>query len=454
MTRSPVDSRGNTCIQTTLPQAETKNHLLDSTMFTETELDEIRDQFPILNRSTASGAPLIFLDNAASTQRPASVIDAMSDVYQRYYANVHRGIHTLSEESTSAYEQARRTISQYINAASEKEVIFTSGATASINTVARTWGDANLSSHDTILTTIAEHHANIVPWHQLAERTGCKVVFLPIQDDYTFDDQLVKDQLEKLQPKLFAFTAASNVLGTKPAAAQWIKWAQEHGVRTLVDASQAAPHEPLDVQALGSDFLVFGGHKMCGPTGIGVLHGKEDLLESMPTFLGGGGMIQRVTTEGFESADLPDKFEAGTPPIAEAIGLSAAANFLQGLGLQRIAEHEHHLCKIADQGLRAIPGVEVIGPDAEHKGGIVSFSIEGVHAHDIAHELDHLGIAVRAGHHCTMPLHHWMKRTSTTRASFYLYNRVQEAERLLEAIEQVKAKFTRTGRRRRQRRAT
>jgi cysteine desulfurase/selenocysteine lyase len=433
------------------PLVEKKSYLKDTTAFTISELDQIREQFPILGRLTASGAPLAFLDNAASTQRPLAVIDAMSDCFRRYYANVHRGIHTLSEESTAAYEQARRTVAEFINAASDREVIFTAGATASINTVARTWGDANLGRGDVILATIAEHHANIVPWHQLAERTGCKVVFLPITSEYTFDDTVVKDHLERLQPKLFAFTAVSNVLGTKTPVRRWAQLAKSFGAVTLVDASQATPHEPIDVQSLDTDFLVFGGHKMCGPTGIGVLHGKQQLLEDMPAFLGGGGMILRVTTEGFEPAELPDKFEAGTPPIAEAIGLAAAANFLTGLGLERIAAHEHALCKIADQGLREMQGVEVIGPDASQKGGIVSFSIDGVHAHDIAQELDHLGIAVRAGHHCTMPLHRWMKKTSTTRASFYLYNRPQEAERFLEAIELVKTKFTRSGRRRRQR---
>ena len=434
-----------------LPQAETKIELLDTKAFTDTELEEIRDQFPILTRKTASGAPLIFLDNAASTQRPYSVVEAMGECYGNYYANVHRGIHTLSEESTAAYENARKTIANYINAPSEREVVFTSGATASVNTVARTWGDANITSGDTILTTIVEHHANIVPWHQLAERTGCKVVFLPIKDDYTFDDSLIKDELERLQPKLFTFTAASNVLGTKTPVQQWTQWAKSNGATTLVDASQVAPHDPLNVQELGADFTVFGGHKMCGPTGIGVLHGREDLLENMPGFLGGGGMIQKVTTDGFETADLPDKFEAGTPPIAEAIGLAAAAKFLQGFGLERIAAHEHRLCEIADHGLRAIEGVNVIGPDASQKGGIVSFDIPGVHAHDIAQELDYAGVAVRAGHHCTMPLHHWLKKTATTRASFYLYNTAEEANRLLEAVEQVKKKFMRTGRRRRRR---
>lgn len=375
----------------------------------------------------------------------------MSECYLRYYANVHRGIHTLSEETTAAYEEARKTLANFINASSVQEVIFTAGATASINTVARTWGDQNLSEGDVILTTIAEHHANIVPWHQLAERTGCKVIFLPIEDDFTFSTDLVKEYLERFRPKLFAFTAASNVLGTKPPVARWISLARSVDAITLVDGSQAAPHETLDVQQLDADFVVFSGHKMCGPTGIGILYGKQQLLDSMPPFLGGGGMIQRVSVEGFETAELPDKFEAGTPPIAEAIGIAAAADYLTRIGLDRIAQHEHTLCQIADSGLRLIDDVEVIGPHPCDKGGIVSFSLNSVHAHDIAHQLDSLGIAVRAGHHCTMPLHRAMKKTSTTRASFYLYNTPEEAEQFVSAIEAVQNKFAKTGRRRRSR---
>jgi len=426
----------------TIPTLSTCTPLNDS------ELADLRDQFPILSRLTASGAPLAFLDNAASTQRPVCVIDAMSDCYQQYYANVHRGIHTLSEESTEAYEQSRKVIASFINAASEREVIFTSGATASINLVARTWGDQNLREGDVILTTIAEHHANIVPWHQLCERTGCRVEFLPLKKDFTFDDETVHQKLRELRPKLFAFTAVSNVLGTITPVKRWVHWARELGITTLVDASQAAPHQPLDVEQLDTDFLVFGGHKMCGPTGIGVLHGKENYLDSMPPFLGGGGMINRVSVDGFETADLPDKFEAGTPPIAEAIGLAAAAKFLRQIGLDRIAAHEKQLAQVADEGLRLIEGIEVIGPSMSHKSGIVSFSIDRVHAHDIAQELDHLGLAVRAGHHCTMPLHRHLKKSSTTRASFYLYNRLEEAHRFLEAVQQVQKKFTPSGRKR------
>ncbi len=410
---------------------------------------DYRNDFPILSRNSSSGAPLAYLDNAASTQRPRAVIDAMSECYEQYYSNVHRGIHTLSEASTDAYEQARQTTAGFLNAASTREVIFTAGTTAAINTVARTWGDANVGPDDCILLTIAEHHANIVPWHQLAERTGCRVEFLPITDDFTIDDSVVIEHFQQLKPKMFAFTAASNTLGTEFPIASWTKLAHEHGATVLVDAAQAAPHRVIDVQALNVDFLVFSGHKVCGPTGIGVLYGKEALLDAMPAFFGGGGMIQRVTTSGFESAALPDKFEAGTPPIVEAIGLAAALRYIGDVGLDNIQAYEHELCEYADTQLRQIDGVRIIGPTADKKGGIVSFIIDGVHAHDVSQWLDTRGIAVRAGHHCTMPLHHSLGITASSRASFYFYNTHDEAQRLVDAVREVREKFAPSGRRRR-----
>lgn len=417
-----------------------------------TDLAHYRDDFPILDRTVASGAPLAFLDNAASTQRPSAVIDAMDDCYRRYYANVHRGIHTLSEESTHAYEQARAAVAKFLNAARDREVIFTAGTTAAINTVARSWGDANVSTGDVILLTIAEHHANIVPWHQLAERTGCRVEFVMIDDDYLIADDAVAAALQTHQPKLFGFVAASNTLGTEFPVQRWTRMAHDAGATVLVDAAQAAPHRAVDVDAWDADFVVFSGHKVCGPTGIGVLYGKESLLDAMPPFLGGGGMIHKVTTSGFSSAELPEKFEAGTPPIAEAIGLHAAVDYISAVGLDAIAAHEHELCIRADAGLRAIDGVRIIGPTPQHKGGIVSFHIDGVHAHDISQQLDQYGIAVRAGHHCTMPLHEHLGLSATTRASFYFYNTMDEADRLIEAVQQVRAKFTPSGRKRKPRR--
>jgi cysteine desulfurase/selenocysteine lyase len=407
-----------------------------------------RNDFPVLDRSTASDAPLVFLDNAASTQRPVAVIEAMGDCYRNYYANVHRGIHTLSEESTAAYEQSRTVAAKFIGATKDHEVIFTAGATASINTIARTWGDANLGPNDVILLTIAEHHANIVPWQQLAQRVGCKIEFLPIGDDFLISDDVVETALQKYQPKLFAFTAASNVLGTENPVKRWTKMAHHHGSTVLIDAAQAVPHRAVNVQDWDADFVVFSGHKVCGPTGIGVLYGKETLLDAMPPFLGGGAMIDEVKTTGFTTAALPDKFEAGTPPIAEAIGLAAAMRYVSNLGLDTIAKHEHRMCQRADAALRAMDGVKVIGPTPDKKGGIVSFQVHRIHAHDVSQGLDHEGIAVRAGHHCTMPLHEFLGVTATSRASFYFYNTMDEVDLFIESLAKVQKKFAPTGRRR------
>ncbi len=414
----------------------------------------LRGDFPILERSATSGAALVYLDNGASTQRPLQVIEAMSDCYRNYYANVHRGIHTLSEASTDRYEQARRSVTAFLNAASSNEVLFAAGTTAAINTVARTWGDQNVSAGDIVLLTMMEHHANIVPWHQLAERTGCRVLFAPLNSNGQVDQQ----QLDALwqqhgeRIKLFAFTAVSNVLGTINPVARWVRQAQQYGAATLVDAAQAAPHLPIDVQAWNADFLVFSGHKLCGPTGIGVLHGRESLLESMPPFLGGGAMINSVTTAGFTSAALPDKFEAGTPPIVEAIGLAAAIDYITDVGLQRIHQHELQLTQQAHRLLADVKGLRIIGPaDPQDKSGIISFDIAGVHAHDIAQWMDTRGIAVRAGHHCAMPLHKDLGLSASTRASFYLYNTAEEVERFAAAVSEVQDKFAPKGRRRRPR---
>lgn len=418
--------------------------------------EQYRADFPILHRKANSGAPLNFLDNAASTQRPRQVIEAISDCYSNYYANVHRGIHTLSEASTDRYEEARRVAGLFLNASSIREVIFTGGTTAAINAVARAWGDANVGKDDVILLTMMEHHANIVPWHQLAERTGCQIVFAPLCEDGRVDEEALAQLLEKhaSRLKLFAFTAVSNVLGTVNPVTKWVAAAHDAGALTLVDAAQAAPHQPVDVQAWDADFVVFSGHKICGPTGIGVLYGRERLLDAMPPFLGGGSMIQTVTTEDFTPAALPNKFEAGTPPIAEAIGLAEAIRYLQAIGLDKIHAYEQQLLHRVHAGLKESPGVRILGPEVEHKGGIISFVVDTVHAHDIAHALDHRGIAVRAGHHCTMPLHQALGLTASTRASFYFYNTPEEADALVDAVNEVRAKFAPTGRKRRRRAAT
>ncbi|EMI44274.1 aminotransferase class V-fold PLP-dependent enzyme [Rhodopirellula sp. SWK7] len=416
------------------------------------DTDKIRRDFPVLQRNVTGGHPLIYLDNAASTQRPRAVIEAMDECYLQYYSNVHRGIHTLSEESTRAYEAARETTREFLNAASAREIIFAAGTTAAINTVARSWGDANVSSGDVILLLISEHHANIVPWHQLAARTGCRVEFIPIDENFEISDETVAEYLDRLQPKMFAFAAASNTLGSEYPVQRWTSMARQHGATVLIDAAQAAPHQQIDVQAWDADFVVFSGHKVCGPTGIGVLYGKEAMLDAMPAFLGGGGMILNVTTEGFTTHELPEKFEAGTPPIVEAIGLAAALKYLTAIGMENIHAHERVLGERADAGLRAIDGVRVIGPTADKKGGINSFVIEGVHAHDVSQFLDGRGVAVRAGHHCTMPLHQSLGVTATARASCYLYNTPDEVDHLLAAVADVRAKFARSGRRRRTRR--
>lgn len=415
------------------------------------DTDRIRQDFPVLARTVASGQPLVYLDNAASTQRPRAVIQAMDDCYLNYYSNVHRGIHTLSEESTRAYEAARRTTAAFLNASSPREIIFTAGTTAAINTVARSWGDANVSAGDVILLLISEHHANIVPWHQLAARSGCRVEFVPLDENFEIADAVVAGYLDRYRPKMFAFAAASNTLGSEYPVQRWTKMAHDHGATILIDAAQAAPHQQINVQDWDADFLVFSGHKVCGPTGIGVLYGKQALLEAMPAFLGGGGMILNVTTSGFTTHELPEKFEAGTPPIVEAIGLAAALNYISAIGMNRIHAHEQILGQRVDAGLRNIDGIRVIGPTADKKAGINSFVIDGVHAHDVSQYLDSQGVAVRAGHHCTMPLHQSLGVTATTRASCYLYNTPAEVDQLLDAVAGVRAKFAKSGRRRRPR---
>lgn len=415
------------------------------------DTDSLRADFPVLQATASSGQPLIYLDNAASSQRPRAVIDAMSDCYSRYYSNVHRGIHTLSEASTQAYEDARISVQRFLNAEFAHEVIFTAGTTAGINTVAHAWGGSHVSAGDVILLLITEHHANIVPWHQLAQRTGCRVEFVAVGDDFRITDEALSASLQKHRPKLFAFGASSNTLGTEYPVARWTKMAHDADAVVLVDAAQAAPHAPMDVTAWDADFVVFSGHKVCGPTGIGVLYGRQSLLDAMPPFLGGGGMIDTVSTDGFTCHDLPEKFEAGTPPIVEAIGLGVAVEYLQDVGLEKIHAHEKALGAHIDAGLRAIPGVRVIGPTPEFKSGINSFVIDGVHAHDVSQFLDTHGIAVRAGHHCTMPLHHALGLSATTRASCYLYNTLAEADEFLRAVEDVRARFAPSGRRRRTR---
>ena len=420
------------------------NSLTDTTIDLDTE--SIRRDFPILSRQASSGAPLIYLDNGATTQRPETVIEAMSACYRQYYANVHRGIHTLSEESTSAFENARESIARLIGA-NTSEIVFAAGTTAAINTVARSWGDSHLAAGDTILLTIAEHHANIVPWQQLAERTGCRIVFLPVDETGQIDDEIVQQYLQQWSPKLFAFTAVSNVLGTEFPVARWVRLARQAGATVLVDAAQAVPHQVVDVGDWDADFVVFSGHKVCGPTGIGILYGKSAVLEAMPPFLGGGAMIRTVSTSGYVAGEVPQKFEAGTPPIVEAIGLAAAARYVGEIGLARIDRHEKRLVRRALDGLATIDGVRVFGPPADRRGGIVSFVVDAMHPHDVSQWLDIRGIAVRAGHHCAMPLHERLGVPATCRASFYLYNTEAEVDAFVNAVGEVRRRADRPSRR-------
>ena len=413
-----------------------------------------RPDFPILARKVHDGVPLVYFDNAATSQRPRQVIQAIVDAYQEHYANVHRGIHTLSEEIDALFEGAREKVRAFINAPSEppegdspattEQVIFTSGTTHSINLVARSWGDANLHEGDEILLTEMEHHSNLVPWYQLAERTGAVVRHIPLTDD----GLLQLDTLDRLltkRTKLVSVTAVSNVLGTINPIAEIIRRAHDVGAVVLIDGAQSVPHLKTDVQALDCDFLAFSGHKMLGPSGVGVLYGKRELLEAMPPFLGGGGMIKEVTLEGFRPVFLPAKFEAGTPPIVPAVALGAAIDYLGAVGLEAIHAHEQRLAQRTHEVLASVGGVRIIGPAPQYKGGIVSFVFDSgrPHAHDVAQVLDRSGVAIRAGHHCTMPLHKRYNVAATARASFYFYNTLAEVDKLGEALEQVKHVFRR-----------
>lgn len=406
------------------------------------DVARIREDFPILQQEHHDGVPLIYLDNAATSQKPASVIETLDRYYREYNANVHRGIHRLSEAATAAYEESRVKVRRFINAASKREIIFTRGTTESINLVAQTWGRANLQAGDVVLATQMEHHANIVPWQMLAAEKGIRVLYAPITPQGTLDLPAFEKLLQQNPVRLIATTYVSNVLGTVNPVADIARLAHQHGALILVDAAQAVPHMPVDVQALGVDFLAFSGHKMCAPTGSGVLYGKRNLLEVMPPWMGGGDMISRVTFEGSTWNELPYKFEAGTPSIAEMIGLGAAVDYLSALGMEAVHDHEQTITAYALERLSEVPGLTVYGPDSGQKGAVAAFTLDQIHAHDIAQVLDMHGIAVRAGHHCAMPLHDCLGLRATARASFYLYNTTDEVDSLVEALYKVKKAFT------------
>ncbi len=405
-------------------------------------LERVRADFPVLQREVRPGVPLVYLDSTASTLKPRSVIERMAAFYLHHYANIHRGIHTLAEEATEAYEGARARVARFIGAAHPEEIVFVRNATEAINLVARTWGRAFLKEGDLVLLTEMEHHANIVPWQQLAREKGIRLAFVPFHPETGRLDLEAYEDLLAQGPKLVAFVHMSNVLGTVNPVAEMTRQAHEAGAAVLVDGAQAAPHYPVNVQALGADFYVFSGHKMLGPTGIGVLYGRRDLLEAMPPFLGGGGMIRKVTLEGFTPADLPAKYEAGTPAIGEAIGLAAAIEYLETLGWEAITAHERDLGAYLLPRLLEVPGLHLLGPaDMENRGGVFSFWLEAAHPHDVAQVLDHYGVAVRAGHHCAQPLHRRYGYPASTRASLYLYNTREDLDRLLKALYRVVEMF-------------
>ena len=398
----------------------------------------IRRDFPILDQQV-NGKPLVYLDNAASSQRPRQVIDAISRYYERDHANVHRGVHTLSQRATDAFEGARDTVRRFINAKSTKEVIFTRGTTEAINLVAQSFARPRFKAGDEILISHLEHHANIVPWQLVCEQTGASLKVIPMTQSGELDFSAF-EQLIGSRTKLLALTHVSNALGTMVPVEKLIAVAKRHGVPVLLDGAQAVPHQIVDVQALDCDFYAFSGHKMCGPTGIGVLYGRESLLRAMPPWQGGGDMILTVAFDKTTYNDLPWKFEAGTPHIAGAIGLAAAIDYLHGIGMQRIAAYEHELLIYATKRLSGLDGARVIGT-APQKAAVLSFELKGIHPHDIGTILDVEGVAIRTGHHCAMPVMDYFKIPATARASFAFYNTREEVDRLIAAVKKTQEMF-------------
>ena len=404
------------------------------------DINTLRKDFPILGREVRPGVPLVYLDSTATTQKPVAVLRAMDEFYRHNNANIHRGVHTLAEEATAMYEQARQQVADFIHASSAAEIIFTRNTTESINLVAYTWARANLRAGDMLVLTEMEHHSNLIPWQMLAAECGVTLEFIPVTEDGLLDLEAYRSLLAR-SPKLVAFCGMSNVLGTINPVAEMIQLAHAAGALALVDAAQSVPHLPVDVLSLDVDFLAFSAHKMLGPTGIGALYAKARLLEAMPPFLGGGDMIKTVHLRSFTPNDVPHKFEAGTPAVAEAIGFGAAVAYLSEIGMETVAAHEREIVTYALERLGEIPGVKVLGPAAEKKGGVAAFTLEGVHPHDVAQILDHYGVAVRAGHHCAQPLHEKFGITATTRASFYIYSLKEEVDKLVTGILQVRKIF-------------
>ena len=400
----------------------------------------IRADFPIFEQ-LEEGKPLAFLDSAVSAQKPRQVLAALQDFYEHSYCNVGRGVYALAERANAAYEQAREKTREFINAESVREIVFTRNTTEGLNLVAYAWGLDNLGPGDIVLASELEHHSNFVPWQEVARRSGAEFRVIPV----TGGGELELDELERLASggrlKLVAITAVSNSLGTIVPIERLIAFAHEQGALAVIDAAQAAPHRKVDVQALDCDFLAFSGHKMCGPSGVGVLYGRSELLEQMSPFLTGGGMIRRVSVEKTTWNELPHKFEAGTPPVAEAVALGAAIDYLEEIGLDAIAAHEHELTAYALGRLSELPDVTLYGPPLERRSGIISFNLEGIHPHDVAQILDAEGVCVRAGHHCNQPLMHKLGVAATSRASLYLYSLPEEIDRLVVGLERARRVF-------------
>jgi cysteine desulfurase/selenocysteine lyase len=401
----------------------------------------LRADFPAFDRPHRSGRPLVFLDSAASAPKPRVVIEALADTYAHHYANVHRGLYELSEDATARYEAARHAVARFIGAPSEREVVFVRNATEAINLVAYSWARTTLGPGDLVLSTEMEHHANLVPWQQVAAVTGASLAHIRITDDGRLDPDDLRAQLAR-RPRLFAFAHVSNALGTINDAAQITRQAHEAGALVLLDAAQSVPHLPVSVAELGVDFAVLSGHKMLGPSGIGALWARRELLDAMPPFLTGGSMITRVSLTDAEWNEVPWKFEAGTPAIAEAVGLQAAIGYLEALGMERVRDHERRLFARAWTALGELPGVRRFGPpDGEQHAGLISFDVEGVHPHDVATILDAEGVAVRAGHHCAQPVMQRYDVPATTRASFNVFNDDDDIDRLTDAIRTVQRIF-------------
>jgi cysteine desulfurase/selenocysteine lyase len=406
------------------------------------DVERIRQDFPILKRKVSGGKPLVYLDNAATTQKPLAVIDSIHDYYMNYNSNIHRAVHQLAEEATLAFENTREKIARFINAKSNEEIIFTRNATEAINLVAYSWGRANIQKDDRIVISEIEHHSNIVPWQILTSEKGAHLDYIGVDDNGYLKMQEYEKYLASGKVKLVSVSHMSNVLGTIIPVSEIIKLSHEKGIPVLVDGAQSVPHMKVDVQEMGCDFLAFSAHKMLGPTGVGVLYVKKELLEKMPPFMGGGDMIKEVHKYETRYNDLPFKFEGGTPNIADVIGFSAAIEYLNNLGMDKVREHEIDLTKYALDTISGVKGIVLYGPpDPKHRGGVVSFNIGDIHPHDLATIMNDHGIAIRSGHHCAQVLMERLDVAATSRASFYIYNTKEEIDKLIEALHEARRLF-------------